>query len=113
MPTTLAGGMVSISMLVAINYDLVMVLEQLPVLAAVCGLAMVSSLPLPKVVRRSTTLLNVFQITNVALAYVFGLSRNYPEYLWVLMAGYTIIGFAWGFVHRAELAEQRRAALAT
>jgi CDP-diacylglycerol--serine O-phosphatidyltransferase len=103
MPTTYAGGIVSLSLLVAMKFDMVGVIRVMPTIAMVCGFLMVGNLPLPKVTTRTSRGLQVFQITNLTLAYICGFARVYPEYLFVLMSGYGVIGFMWGYVHRHEL----------
>ncbi len=106
MPTTYAGGVMSLSMLVALEHMNVPfatgVLRVLPVIAMLCGFAMVSNAVLPKVTTRSNKFLNYFQIVAVAIAYVCGFTRHYPEYMFALMSSYGLIGFLWGFVHRGE-----------
>lgn len=106
MPTTYAGGVMSLSMLVALNHmDVgfsVGVLRVLPVVALLCGFAMVSNAVLPKVTTRSNKAMNVIQIAALALAYICGFSRMYPEYMFSIMAMYGLVGFIWGFVHRGE-----------
>ena len=103
MPTTYAGGIVSLTLLVALKFDMVGVLRTLPTIAAIAGFLMVTNAPLPKVTTRSTKGVQVFQIVNLALAYVCGFARVYPEYLFALMTGYGVVGFLWGYLHRHEL----------
>ena len=106
MPTTYAGGVISLTLLVAMRYSgipfFVGVLRVLPIIALLCGLAMVSNAVLPKVVVRENKLLNIFQLVAIATAYVCGFARAYPEYLFVLMGIYGLVGFVWGWMHRGE-----------
>lgn len=106
MPTTYAGGVMSLSMLVALNHmDVpfaIGVLRILPVIAMLCGFAMVSNAVLPKVTTRSNKALNVLQIGLLILAYLCGFTRTYPEYMFSLMASYGLVGFIWGYMHRGE-----------
>src|SRR5690606_7181425 len=106
MPTTYAGGVTSLTLLVALQYSdipfFVGVLRVLPVIAMLCGFAMVSNAVLPKVTTRTNRLVNAFQIVGLIGAYICGFTRHYPEYLFILMSGYGLVGFVWGFAHRGE-----------
>src|SRR5690606_28345723 len=69
MPTTYAGGVTSLTLLVALQYSdipfFVGVLRVLPVIAMLCGFAMVSNAVLPKVTTRTNRLVNAFQIVGL------------------------------------------------
>ena len=47
--------------------------------------------------------MKVFQLVTVALAYVFGFMRIFPEYLLGISLFYALVGFGWGFLHRRLL----------
>ncbi len=103
MPTTLAGGLIGLFLLIGMAYEFNGLLRALPVIAFVFGLLMVSNLPLPKVARRSNTFIQWFQMITLVVAYVCGFARVFPEYLLTLTLGYATIGFVWGLLHRQEL----------
>lgn len=105
MPTTLAGGLLGLLLLVGLEYDLTRLLAALPLLALVFGLMMVSNLPLPKVTKRDTAAGNYFQIFNLVACYACGFARVLPEYLLLVTIGYAGVGFVWGALHRRELLE--------
>lgn len=63
------------------------------------ALLMVSKLVLPKLKKRKSLFINIFQFTNVGLAYVFGPLRLYPQYLLFLCLLYIFVGFASGLIH--------------
>ena len=79
----------------------------IPVIAAMLGGLMVSNLPLPKVGSSKTKAIVVLQGVCMVGAYVCGIARIYPEFLMALLLAFSVIGFAWGFVHREELAPTR------
>ncbi|MCA9682490.1 MAG: hypothetical protein KC457_09870, partial [Myxococcales bacterium] len=102
MPTTLAGGLLGLFLLIGLQHELPKLLAALPLMALAFALLMVSNLPLPKVAKRDTTAGNVFQAVNLVLCYVCGFLRIYPEYLLAVTLGYASVGFIWGMIHRQE-----------
>ena len=103
MPTTLAGGLLALLVLIGLEYELAGLLGALPIIAAGFALLMVSNLPLPKIGHDAGRAMKVFQLVTVALAYVFGFMRIFPEYLLGISVFYALVGFGWGFLHRGEL----------
>lgn len=103
MPTTLAGGLLALFVLIALQYQLDGLLGSLPIIAACFALLMVSNLPLPKIGHDVGPAMKVFQLVTVVLAYVFGFMRIFPEYLLGISLFYALAGFGWGFLHRSEL----------
>jgi CDP-diacylglycerol--serine O-phosphatidyltransferase len=103
MPTTLAGGLLALLVLIGLQYQLAGLLAALPIVAACFALLMVSNLPLPKIGHDAGRAMKVFQLVTVALAYVFGFMRVFPEYLLGISIFYAVVGFGWGFLHRGEL----------
>jgi CDP-diacylglycerol---serine O-phosphatidyltransferase len=95
-PTTVSGATVVAFYLTATKYHLPTVVVQLiPAGMIVLALLMVSRVPLPKVIKRRTLFLNVFQYTNIFFIYLFGLLRLFPEYLITAGVGYILIGSIW------------------
>ena len=103
MPTTLAGGLITLLLLVALQYELDGLLAALPIIAACFALMMVSNFPLPKMGHDTGTPMKVFQVVTVALSYVFGFMRIFPEVLLGISLFYALLGFGWGLLHRSEL----------
>lgn len=103
MPTTLAGGLLALFVLIGLQYQLDGLLGSLPIIAACFALLMVSNLPLPKIGHDVGPAMKVFQLVTVVLAYVFGFMRIFPEYLLGISLFYALAGFGWGFLHRSEL----------
>jgi CDP-diacylglycerol--serine O-phosphatidyltransferase len=103
MPTTLAGGLLALLILIGLQYELDGLIGALPIIAACFALLMVSNLPLPKMGHDAGMPMKVFQIVSVALSYVFGFMRIFPEYLLGISLFYALAGFGWGFLHRSEL----------
>lgn len=103
MPTTLAGGLMALLLLIALQYQLEGLLGALPIIGAAFALMMVSNMPLPKIGHDAGKAVKVFQLVTVGLAYVFGFMRIFPEYLLGISLFYALVGFGWGFLHRAEL----------
>lgn len=103
MPTTLGGGLLALMLLIGLEYELSGLLQALPLTAGVFALLMVSNMPLPKIGHDAGTAMKVFQLVTVALAYLFGFMRIFPEYLLGISLFYALAGFGWGLVHRSEL----------
>jgi CDP-diacylglycerol--serine O-phosphatidyltransferase len=108
MPSTFAGGLIAITLILMHRYGSPEAMEAMPIAAAVLGLLMVSNWPLPKLLVRKSRIINIVQFTVVALTYVFGFARIFPEFMAFSVAGYALIGFIWGFKHRKRLWAARR-----
>jgi CDP-diacylglycerol---serine O-phosphatidyltransferase len=103
MPTTLAGGLLALLLLIGLQYELDGLLTALPIITACFALLMVSNFPLPKIGHDVGRAMKVFQLVTVGLCYVFGFMRIFPEYLLAISIFYALAGFCWGFLHRSEL----------
>jgi CDP-diacylglycerol--serine O-phosphatidyltransferase len=106
-PTTSSGAMMALLLLLLHKHGQVEMITWIPVIAAMLGGLMVSNLPLPKVGSSKTKAIVVLQGVCMVGAYVCGIARIYPEFLMALLLAFSVIGFAWGFVHREELAPTR------
>ena len=107
MPTTFCGAFVATGFIVCDQYQLIDVLRWSPLALAFFGALMVSNLPIPKVGRRKSKLLNAFQTGNILVGYVAGIARLWPEYLLALVIIYFVGGFGWGFWNRERLSAYR------
>jgi len=67
------------------------------------GVLMVSPLFLAKLKRRKSLAINIFQIVNIAGAYIAGFAMIWPEYLISLVMIYFIVGFGYGIIKRNEI----------
>lgn len=74
-----------------------------PVYLVVASFLMVSSVKLPKLKLRKNLALNVFQIGNVALAYVIAPLRLWPEVLLAQAVVYVTVGVVWCLIYPPTL----------
>jgi CDP-diacylglycerol--serine O-phosphatidyltransferase len=100
-PITVAGGgLLSSMVIVMIKYDDISTVLPLhlylPILMFILGILMVSRVRFPKATKRKSNIINVFQAATIALIFVCGIFRIYPEYLFgigiFLMVAGTIAG---------------------
>ena len=63
---------------------------------------MVSKLILPKLKPRKSLPVNIFQYTNVAIAYIIAPCQLWPEYLFALCLTYIIVGLISGLLYGIE-----------
>ena len=108
MPTTFAGGVLGLLMLIGLGHDWPRLLWMLPIIALIFSALMVSNAPLPKLAKRGSRVRQGFEGALLLFAYVCGFFRILPEYLFIVTAVYGIVGFAWGFLHRQELSPRRK-----
>ncbi len=98
-PGTLMGAVMASGYLTWSKYGMgEALLSYCPAYLLIFAGLMVSSLRLPKLAVRKSRLLNVFQFSNVALAYVLGPLMLFPEYLFGLAVSYTVGGLAVGML---------------
>jgi CDP-diacylglycerol---serine O-phosphatidyltransferase len=111
MPSTLAGGLTALSVILFDKYSIGDRFDGgnylLPILLIILGLLMVSPLYLPKIAKRKTKLLNWIQFPALLSGYVFGFGMIFPEYMYALLLIYAIVGFSYAFIHRAEFSGGR------
>lgn len=109
MPTTVAGATLAALMLLAFEYQWLPLLQWAPLVTLGLAVLMNVNVPLPKIARRRSTALNVFQAVNGIAGYICGIARILPEYLAAALVLYALIGFTWGFINREALAPKIRA----
>jgi CDP-diacylglycerol---serine O-phosphatidyltransferase len=113
-PTTLAGGLIAIWMLVLLKYDPITpafggtklfgdhihtplaVWKYFPIALVVGGYLMASRLPMPKVGMTKNKAISAFLLTLVAIGYVCGFAMHYPEICFWMPTGWSIIFLIWG-----------------
>ncbi len=83
--TAAGGGLLSSMVIVMIKYDDISTVLPLhlylPVLMFILGILMVSNIRFPKVAVRKSMIINAFQFINIALIFICGIFRMFPEYL--------------------------------
>jgi CDP-diacylglycerol---serine O-phosphatidyltransferase len=113
-PTTLAGGLLAIWMLVMFKYDPgipafggaklfgekfqtpLAAWKYLPIAVAVLGYLMASRLPMPKVGMTKNKLVSIGLLLLVATGYVSAFAMHYPEICFWMPTGWSIIFLIWG-----------------
>ncbi len=105
--TTYCGAFVAVSWILCFEYELWGLMRWAPLVAAVLGAAMVSNFPLPKLAKKEAQWLNIVMAANAVMAYICGLFRLYPEYLFAMLLIYVIVGAGWGLVNREALMSKR------
>jgi CDP-diacylglycerol--serine O-phosphatidyltransferase len=108
LPSTIAGAFIILSVLIFAKFDLMTrypgTVYVLPLLLLFSGALMVSTLYLSKLVPRRSRAINIFQIANIAGAYICGFGTLFPEYLMGLIILYLGVGFIYGFMKRNVIA---------
>lgn len=106
-PTTLCGAFVASAFLTWDKYfsahpDL---LRVLPAALIVCGVAMVSSIKLPKLKPRKNVPFNIFQVVNIVAVYACTAMMLLPEYMFGLLILYVGVGGIWALLNPPDLSE--------
>lgn len=114
LPSTIAGALIISLVLIFAKYDLISQFPAtafvLPVMLIVSGCLMVSTLYLSKLVPRKSKAINIFQLFNIAGAYICGFGTLFPEYLFGLIMLYLSVGFIYGFIKRNMIASEAHTA---
>ena len=104
--TAAGGGLISSMVLVMIKYDEVSTALPLrlylPILMFILGILMVSKIRFPKATMRKSKIINAFQIVNIALIFICGVFRIYPEYLFGIGVFLLIAGVIAGRITRDQ-----------
>jgi CDP-diacylglycerol---serine O-phosphatidyltransferase len=114
-PTTLAGGMLTIWILLLLKYDPHTtpafggaklfgdsiatppeIWTYFPIAVAVLGYLMASRLPMPKVGMTKNKLVSVVLMILLTIGYVCGFAMRYPELLFWMPTGWSIMFLIWG-----------------
>jgi CDP-diacylglycerol--serine O-phosphatidyltransferase len=106
MPSTFAGGLTALSVILFDKYGIADRFAGgyylLPLFLITLGLFMVSPLYFPKIAKRKTRLLNLIQFLAILSGYICGFGMIFPEYMFTLLLIYGVVGFSYAFIHRAE-----------
>lgn len=102
MPTTFAGGMVALVLLMGLKYEQPLVLATLPPVCLLFAWLMLSNLSIPKIAPRTNSAVHAAQAVSVAVCYLFGLLRIFPEVLLSVTSTYALVGIVWGIRHRHD-----------
>ena len=104
--TAAGGGLISSMVLVMIKYDELSTALPLhlylPILMFILGILMVSKIRFPKATMRKSKIINAFQIVNIALIFICGVFRIYPEYLFGIGVFLLIAGVIAGRITRDQ-----------
>jgi CDP-diacylglycerol---serine O-phosphatidyltransferase len=113
-PTTLAGGMLAIWILLLLKYDPHQapfggarlfgdalktppgVWTYFPIAVVVLGYLMASRLPMPKVGMTKNKLISVILLTLVAIGYACGFAMRYPEICFWMPTVWSVMFLIWG-----------------
>jgi len=106
-PITVAGGgLVSTCVILLVRYEEIAAAmplhAYLPIFMFVLALGMVSNIRFPKITKRESKIINVFQFSNVAASYYFGITRSYPEFLFFMGLFVLMAGIIAGRITKAE-----------
>lgn len=108
LPSTFAGGFMAMSVILFSKYQLAYrspgFMLLLPLLLILTGILMVSPLYLPKLVRRENKFLNLIQVINIIVGYISGFGMVFPEYLYIMLLLYGVVGFTIGFFKKGVIA---------
>jgi CDP-diacylglycerol---serine O-phosphatidyltransferase len=104
-PITAAGGaLISTAVILLAKYpDIAAALPlrlYLPIMLFVLALGMVSTIRFPKVMKRDSMFINVFQGFNFAASFYCGITRSYPEFLFFMALFLLITGSVAGRMSR-------------
>jgi CDP-diacylglycerol--serine O-phosphatidyltransferase len=100
LPSTFAGGVLSLWVVITLQRALPAAAAPLPLALFILAALMLSNVPLPKLQRRRNPWIDGLQLAVGAIAITCGLLRVLPELLLVLAMLYGILGFAWGLRYR-------------
>jgi CDP-diacylglycerol--serine O-phosphatidyltransferase len=114
-PTTLAGGMLAIWILVLLKYDPhttpafggiklfgeslhtpAVVWKYIPVAVAILGYLMASRLPMPKVGMTKNKPVSVILLVLISIGYVCGFAMRYPEVSFWMPTVWSVMFLIWG-----------------
>lgn len=109
--TAAGGGLISSMVIVMIKYeDVSTVLPlhlYLPILMFILGILMVSKVRFPKATVRKSKFINAFQVVSIALIFICGVFRIYPEYLFSIGVFLLIAGTIAGRITRDQPEEAK------
>jgi CDP-diacylglycerol---serine O-phosphatidyltransferase len=111
MPSTFAGGLTALSVILFDKYGVAARFAGgyylLPLILITLGIFMVSPLYFPKIAKRKTRVLNLIQFPAILSGYICGFGMIFPEYMYALLLIYGAVGFSYAFIHRAEFTAGR------
>jgi CDP-diacylglycerol--serine O-phosphatidyltransferase len=103
--TAAGGGLTATAVILLRRYDGIAeslpLHVYLPLLMIALALLMVSTLRFPKIVKRNSKVINLFQAFNVVASYYCGITRSYPEFLFAMSVFLLVSGLIAGRLTRA------------
>jgi CDP-diacylglycerol--serine O-phosphatidyltransferase len=107
MPSTFAGIVNALFIILLCKYkffDSCQDILYIPLVVLLfTGVLMVSPLFLPKLKRRKSMAINIFQLVNIVGTYIAGFAMIWPEYLMSLVIIYFTVGFSYGLISRNNI----------
>lgn len=107
LPSTIAGAFMILLVILLHAYRAMLGIDAIIIILEVCLVAcamlMVSPLLLSKLKPRKSRFINIFQLVNIAGAYLCGFGMLFPEYLFSLILLYLVVGFSYGVIKRGEI----------
>lgn len=101
LPSTFAGGVLALWVVITLQRDLAIAAAPLPLALFVLGALMLSHVPLPKLRRSRQRWTDALQLAVGVVAVTCGLLRVLPELLLMLAMAYGVLGFGWGLRYGA------------
>lgn len=102
--TVCGGGLISTAVILLARYPEIAaglpLKAYLPIMLFVLAIGMVSTIRFPKMRKRESTVMNVFQGANFLATYYCGITRNYPEFLFFMGLSLLIAGIIAGRMSR-------------
>lgn len=109
--TAAGGGLVSIAVVLLARYpavaDALPLHAYLPVGMFVLALLMISTIRYPKAIRRKSNLINGFQIFVIISSFYCGITRSYPEYLFLMGLFLLIAGIIAGRIDKRRTSAEK------
>ena len=109
--TAAGGGLLSSMVLVMIHHqdiaELLPLHRYLPIVMFLLAILMISRLRFPKAVVRKSKIINTFQFVNIALIFICGIFRIYPEYLFSIGVFLLVAGIIAGRITRDQEEQQQ------
>ncbi len=109
--TAAGGGLISSAVILLVRYediaDALPLHAYLPVVMFVLALGMMSSIRFPKITKRKSNIINGFQVFTVVATYYCGITRSYPEFLFLMGLFLIVAGIIAGRITKIEEQEEK------
>jgi CDP-diacylglycerol---serine O-phosphatidyltransferase len=102
-PTTIVGSLIAATCLVGLKYEWFDLINALPFTLIFFGAVMILNFPFPRLSKRPWLISNIFLVVNVFMAYLTGLFRIWPEYLFGSISFFFFFGMVWSAAYHKTL----------